>query len=105
MLVTCFQPVGNSASTGLIMSRHLRFIARTVMVKNGDVDAAFKKLTRYLSQDGIIDTVKRKRYFEKPCRERQRKNFENCRRIYHMEMARKIAFISRTNREDPWLGC
>lgn len=61
--------------------------------------------SRLLTQDGIIETVKRKRYFEKPCRERQRKNFENCRRIYHTEMARKIAFISRTNREDPWLGC
>uniref|UniRef100_A0AAQ6A5P1 Mitochondrial ribosomal protein S21 n=1 Tax=Amphiprion ocellaris TaxID=80972 RepID=A0AAQ6A5P1_AMPOC len=58
-----------------------------------------------LNQEGVIDDVKRKRYFEKPCRERQRKNFENCRRIYHMEMGRKIAFISRTNREDPWVGC
>uniref|UniRef100_A0A3B4V6F1 Mitochondrial ribosomal protein S21 n=1 Tax=Seriola dumerili TaxID=41447 RepID=A0A3B4V6F1_SERDU len=60
---------------------------------------------RFLTQEGIIEVVKRKRYFEKPCRERQRKNFENCRRIYHMEMARKIAFISKTSREDPWLGC
>uniref|UniRef100_A0A8C7X183 Mitochondrial ribosomal protein S21 n=1 Tax=Oryzias sinensis TaxID=183150 RepID=A0A8C7X183_9TELE len=60
---------------------------------------------RLLTQDGIIDTVKRKRYYEKPCRERQRKNFENCKRIYNTEMARKIAFISRTNRDDPWLGC
>ncbi|XP_042362459.1 28S ribosomal protein S21, mitochondrial [Plectropomus leopardus] len=87
------------------MSRHLRFIARTVMVQNGDVDTAYKTLTRFLTQDGIIDTVKRKRYFEKPCRERQRKNFEKCKRIYNSEMSRKIAFISKTNREDPWLGC
>ncbi|XP_015229178.1 PREDICTED: 28S ribosomal protein S21, mitochondrial [Cyprinodon variegatus] len=87
------------------MSRHLRFIARTVMVQDGNVDAAYKILNRVLTQDGIIDTVKRRRYFEKPCRERQRKNFENCKRIYHMEMARKIAFVSKTNREDPWLGC
>ncbi|XP_017276280.1 28S ribosomal protein S21, mitochondrial [Kryptolebias marmoratus] len=87
------------------MSRHLRFVARTVMVKNGDVDTAYKTLNRLLTQDGIIEAVKRKRYFEKPFRERQRKNFENCRRIYHMEMAEKIAFISQTNREDPWLGC
>uniref|UniRef100_A0A3Q4HHK1 Mitochondrial ribosomal protein S21 n=1 Tax=Neolamprologus brichardi TaxID=32507 RepID=A0A3Q4HHK1_NEOBR len=65
----------------------------------------FSVYSRILTQDGIVDTVKRKRYYEKPCRERQRKNFENCRRIYHTEMARKIAFISRTNREDPWLGC
>ncbi|KAF7210940.1 small ribosomal subunit protein bS21m [Nothobranchius furzeri] len=87
------------------MSRHLRFIARTVMVPDGNIDAAYKALNRVLTQDGIIDTVKRKRYYEKPCRERQRKNFERCRRIYHSEMARKLAFISKTDREDPWLGC
>ncbi|KAI3358698.1 hypothetical protein L3Q82_015107 [Scortum barcoo] len=97
------------------MSRHLRFVARTVMVDGGNIDAAYKTLNSYshvfstysrlLTQEGIIETVKRKRYFEKPCRERQRKNFENCRRIYHTEMARKISFISRTNRDDPWFGC
>ncbi|XP_034017035.1 28S ribosomal protein S21, mitochondrial [Thalassophryne amazonica] len=86
------------------MARHLRFIARTVMVQNGDVDAAYRILNRILSQDGIIETVKRKRYYEKPCRERIRKNFERCQRIYNSEMGRKIAFISRTKREDPWLG-
>ncbi|MEQ2202079.1 hypothetical protein XENOCAPTIV_023715 [Xenoophorus captivus] len=85
------------------------------MVQGGDVDVAYRTLNRLNSRipadfnfslaDGIIETVKRKRYFEKPCRERQRKNFENCRRIYHMEMARKISFVSKTNREDPWLGC
>ncbi|XP_036950080.1 28S ribosomal protein S21, mitochondrial [Acanthopagrus latus] len=87
------------------MSRHLRFIARTVMVEGGNIDAAYNNLNRVLTQEGIIDTVKRKRYYEKPCRERQRKNFESCRRIYHMEMARKLAFISRTDRNDPWVGC
>lgn len=61
--------------------------------------------SRVLSQDGITDAAKRKRYYEKPFKERQRKNFEKCRRIYHMEMAQKIAFVSRTNRDDPWLGC
>ncbi|XP_006788074.1 28S ribosomal protein S21, mitochondrial [Neolamprologus brichardi] len=84
------------------MARHLRFISRLLSLIYSHV---FSVYSRILTQDGIVDTVKRKRYYEKPCRERQRKNFENCRRIYHTEMARKIAFISRTNREDPWLGC
>ncbi|XP_029920158.1 small ribosomal subunit protein bS21m [Myripristis murdjan] len=86
------------------MARHLRFIARTVMVQEGNVDDAYKALTRVLGQDRLIDTVRRKRYYEKPCRERQRKNYENCKRIYHADMARKIAFISRTHRQDPWVG-
>nr|XP_046274494.1 28S ribosomal protein S21, mitochondrial [Scatophagus argus] len=87
------------------MSRHLRFIARTVMVKDGDFDAAYKTLNRLLTQDGVVETVTRKRYFEKPCKQRHRESYEKCRRIYNTEMARKIAFISKTNREDPWLGC
>nr|ACO08464.1 Mitochondrial 28S ribosomal protein S21 [Oncorhynchus mykiss] len=86
------------------MANHLRFVARTVMVQEGDVDAACKALNRVLSVDGIIETVKRKRYYEKPCRRRQRENYENCKRIYHSEMARKISFISRTQRQDPWVG-
>ncbi|TSO05401.1 28S ribosomal protein S21, mitochondrial [Bagarius yarrelli] len=87
------------------MASHLRFVARTVMVQDGNVDAAYKALNRVLSLDGIIETVKRQRFYEKPCRRRQRENYENCKRIYNMEMARKISFVSRTNRQDPWLGC
>ncbi|XP_072530772.1 small ribosomal subunit protein bS21m [Salminus brasiliensis] len=87
------------------MANHLRFVARTVMVRGGNVDAAYSSLNRVLAMDGVIDTVKRGRYYEKPFRLRQRKNYENCKRIYHTEMARKVSFISRTNRQDPWLGC
>ncbi|XP_053494133.1 28S ribosomal protein S21, mitochondrial [Ictalurus furcatus] len=87
------------------MANHLRFVARTVMVQDGNVDAAYKALNRVLSLDGIIETVKRRRYYEKPCRRRQRENYENCKRIYNTEMARKLSFVSRTNRQDPWLGC
>ncbi|XP_057684719.1 28S ribosomal protein S21, mitochondrial [Corythoichthys intestinalis] len=86
------------------MARHLRFVARTIMVRDGNLDEAYKHLNRVLTQDGIIETVKRKRYYEKPCIERRRKSYEKCKRIYDTEMARKIAFISRTNRMDPWLG-
>ncbi|XP_078062411.1 small ribosomal subunit protein bS21m [Mustelus asterias] len=87
------------------MAAHARFVARTVMVQGGDVEAAYRSLTRILTTDGIIDEAKRRRYYEKPCRKRIRENYENCRRIYNMEMARKLAFLMRKNRQDPWLGC
>uniref|UniRef100_A0A8D0G4B3 Mitochondrial ribosomal protein S21 n=1 Tax=Sphenodon punctatus TaxID=8508 RepID=A0A8D0G4B3_SPHPU len=87
------------------MANHLKFIARTVMVQNGNVDAANRTLTRILTMDGLIDEIKRRRYYEKPCRRRQRVAYETCRRIYNTEMARKIAFLSRKNRQDPWIGC
>ncbi|NP_001153310.2 small ribosomal subunit protein bS21m [Danio rerio] len=87
------------------MANHLRFVSRTVMVQNGNVDLAYGFLNRVLSTDGIIESVKRRRYFEKPCRKQIRKNYENCKRIYNTEMSRKIGFIAKAQREDPWLGC
>ncbi|KAM4013207.1 small ribosomal subunit protein bS21m [Anomaloglossus baeobatrachus] len=87
------------------MANHLRFIARTVMVQNGNVDAAYKNLNRILTTEGLVDEVKRRRYYEKPCDKRRRIKYETCQRIYNSEMARKIAFLSRTTRTDPWPGC
>ncbi|TRY65116.1 hypothetical protein DNTS_009671 [Danionella cerebrum] len=87
------------------MSRHLRFVARTVMVQDGNVDAAYGLLNRLLTTDRIIEDVRRRRYYEKPCRKRIRKNSECCTRIYDSEMARKTAFVSKTQRDDPWVGC
>ncbi|NWS14978.1 RT21 protein, partial [Pachyramphus minor] len=84
---------------------HARFVARTVMVQNGNVEAAYGVLNRILAQDGIADAVRRSRYYEKPTRERRRRAYEACRRVYNAEMARKIAFLARTSRQDPWLGC
>ncbi|XP_074837122.1 small ribosomal subunit protein bS21m [Carettochelys insculpta] len=86
------------------MTHHLKFIARTVMVQNGNADAAYRTLTRILTMDGITEDVKRRRYYEKPCRKRKRETYDTCRRIYNTEMARKIAFLMRKNRLDPWLG-
>ncbi|XP_075301432.1 small ribosomal subunit protein bS21m isoform X2 [Opisthocomus hoazin] len=87
------------------MANHLRFVGRTVMVQNGNVEAAYGALTRILAQDGLAEAVKRRRYYEKPCRRRQRLAYEACRRVYSAEMARKIAFLARGSRRDPWLGC
>ena len=30
------------------MARHLRFVARTIFVKNGDVDGAYRTLNKYV---------------------------------------------------------
>ncbi|XP_012514295.1 PREDICTED: 28S ribosomal protein S21, mitochondrial isoform X3 [Propithecus coquereli] len=88
-----------------VMANHLKFIARTVMVQEGNVEGAYRTLNRILTMDGLIEDIKRRRYYEKPCRRRQRESYETCRRIYNMEMARKINFLMRKNRADPWQGC
>lgn len=51
-----FLTVDVKVSTGVIMARHLRFIARTVMVQDRNVDAAYKTLNR---SDSSIQDKKR----------------------------------------------
>ncbi|KAM6039571.1 small ribosomal subunit protein bS21m isoform 1-T4 [Chlamydotis macqueenii] len=87
------------------MANHLRFLARTVMVQGGNVEAAYGALSRILTQDGLAEAVRRRRYYEKPCRRRQRRAYEACRRVYGAEMGRKIGFLARAVRQDPWPGC
>ncbi|KAM4755747.1 small ribosomal subunit protein bS21m isoform 2-T2 [Cyanocitta cristata] len=94
-----------AAAPGAAMANHLRFVGRTVMVQSGNVEAAYGVLNRILAQDGVAEAVRRSRYYEKPSRARRRRAFEACRRVYCTEMARKIAFLARSSRQDPWLGC
>nr|XP_048292110.1 28S ribosomal protein S21, mitochondrial-like [Myodes glareolus] len=87
------------------MAKHLKFIARTVMVQDGNVEGAYRTLNRILTTDGLTEVIKWRRFYEKPCRCGQQESYETCRRIYNMEMARKINFLTRKNQTDPWLGC
>lgn len=84
---------------------HVKFIARTVLVKDGNVDAAAKVVNRLLAQDGIFDTWRRTRFYEKPYQMRRRVNYQKCKSVYDEDMARKIQFILRKNRNDPYPGC
>lgn len=85
--------------------RHARFIARTVLVTNGNVDGAVAVLNRILSSEGIFEHFRRRRYYEKPWQTRRRVNIEICKAIYSEDMTNKITFVMRKNREDAWPGC
>ncbi|KAF7267054.1 hypothetical protein GWI33_019659 [Rhynchophorus ferrugineus] len=56
-------------------------------------------------REGILDQYRRCRYYEKPYQYRRRVNFEKCKAIYNEDMERKIQFILRKNRVDPYPGC
>ncbi|XP_054377819.1 small ribosomal subunit protein bS21m-like [Pongo abelii] len=75
------------------MARHLKFITRTVMAQEGNVESAHRTLNRILAMDGFIEDIRRWRYYEKPCHRQQRESYERCRWIYSMEMAHKINFL------------
>lgn len=84
------------------MSRHLRFVARTVFVKNGDVDTAYRQLNNSLNKENVIDAIRRNRYYEKNWQKRRRLEYEEMRGVYNREMARRIGLLMRKNRTDPW---
>ncbi|XP_015592501.1 28S ribosomal protein S21, mitochondrial [Cephus cinctus] len=85
--------------------RHVPFISRTVLVQNNNVENAFRILNRILGQEEILDQYRRTRYYEKPTQVRRRINYERCKAIYDEDMSRKIKFILRKNRVDPFPGC
>ncbi|XP_032673835.1 28S ribosomal protein S21, mitochondrial [Odontomachus brunneus] len=86
------------------LARHAQFLSRTIFVQNNDVDKACHMLSRILHKEDILGQYRRTRYFEKPTQVRRRINFEKCKAIYTEDMARKIEFLLRKNRVDPYPG-
>ncbi|XP_037815638.1 28S ribosomal protein S21, mitochondrial [Lucilia sericata] len=85
--------------------RHAQFLARTVLVQNNNVEEACRLLNRILGKEEIFDQFRRTRYYEKPYQVRRRVNFEKCKAIYNEDMNRKIQFVLRKNRVEPFPGC
>ncbi|EDV49237.1 28S ribosomal protein S21, mitochondrial [Drosophila erecta] len=85
--------------------RHVQFLARTVLVQNNNVEEACRLLNRVLGKEELLDQFRRTRFYEKPYQVRRRINFEKCKAIYNEDMNRKIQFVLRKNRTEPFPGC
>lgn len=85
--------------------KHVRFIARTVLVKGNNVDQACGVINRIMGKEDLLDQWRRTRYYEKPYQVRRRVNYERCKGFYNEDMDRKIQMVLRTNRTDPYPGC
>ncbi|KAH8242993.1 small ribosomal subunit protein bS21m [Drosophila kikkawai] len=85
--------------------RHVQFLARTVLVQNNNVEEACRMLNRVLGKEELLDQFRRTRFYEKPYQVRRRINFEKCKAIYNEDMNRKIQFVLRKNRVEPFPGC
>lgn len=83
---------------------HQKWFFRTILVKDGKLAEAYKLFNRMLASDDIFGKHRRTRYCEKPFNYRRRKSYEICKAIYDEDMSRKIKFVLRQDREDPWLG-
>ncbi|XP_067937110.1 small ribosomal subunit protein bS21m-like [Watersipora subatra] len=82
--------------------RNVRFLARTVIVERQDIDAAYRHLERIMRNDKMTQELQQRRYREKPYEERNRLAFEKCKRVYNMEMDRKINFLLKKSRSNPY---
>lgn len=91
-------------SQAMGLARHAQFLSRTILVQNNDVDKACRVLNRILSKEDIFGQFRRTRYYEKPTQVRRRINYERCKSIYNEDMNRKIEFLLRKNRVDPFPG-
>ena len=84
--------------------RHAAFVARTVLVRNNDVDGACRIVNRIMGREEFFDQFRRTRYYEKPTQTRRRVNYQICKALYDEDMGRKIKFVLRTNRVSPHPG-
>lgn len=89
----------------MVQNHHVKFIARTVLVRNDNVDEAMRLLNRIMGREGLLEQYRRTRYYEKPWQTRRRVNYERCVAIYSEDMRRKIDFVMRKNRVEPYPGC
>jgi len=81
-----------------------QFVGRTLEVQNNDVEATMRIMNKIMSQEMMIKQYRLTRRFEKPFLTRRRHNYEEAKAIYNEDMDRKIKFVMKKNRLDPWIG-
>jgi small subunit ribosomal protein S21 len=82
--------------------KHLRFLARTVLVEKNQLDQALEGLNKVLQSEQVQATARRWEKYERPFEKRNRLSFQKCMEIYSNEIERKVRFIVRKNRENPY---
>jgi len=81
-----------------------QFVGRTLEVKDNDVESTMRIMNKIMSQEGMIKQYRLTRRFEKPFLTRRRHSYEEAKALYNEDMDRKIQFVLRKNRQDPWIG-
>lgn len=94
-----------AAAAAMGFRTHAQFVARTVLVKNNNVDEGMRVINRIMEREGLFERYRLTRFYEKPYQTRRRINYEKAKAIYNEDMNRKIQFVMRKNRLDPWVGC
>jgi small subunit ribosomal protein S21 len=51
----------------------MKLYGRTVLVKDGNVDKALRKFKKKIQEDGLLNDLRDREFYEKPTTERKRK--------------------------------
>jgi len=51
----------------------MKLYGRTVLVKDGNVDKALRKFKKKIQEDGLLNNLRDREFYEKPTTERKRK--------------------------------
>ena len=51
----------------------MKLYGRTVLVKDGNVDKALRKFKKKIQEDGLLNELRDREFYEKPTTERKRK--------------------------------
>jgi len=51
----------------------MKLYGRTVLVKDGNVDKALRKFKKKIQEDGLLNDLRAREFYEKPTTERKRK--------------------------------
>jgi small subunit ribosomal protein S21 len=51
----------------------MKLYGRTVLVKDGNVDKALRKFKKKIQDDGLLNNLREREFYEKPTTERKRK--------------------------------
>jgi small subunit ribosomal protein S21 len=51
----------------------MKLFGRTVLVKDGNVDKALRKFKKKIQEDGLLNDLRDREFYEKPTTERKRK--------------------------------
>uniref|UniRef100_A0A915AP25 Mitochondrial ribosomal protein S21 n=3 Tax=Ascarididae TaxID=6250 RepID=A0A915AP25_PARUN len=100
---TLRQPFGVALFPG-IWHAHPRFMNRTVLVKDNDVDSAFHLLNRLMDMEGMLKIIRQTQYYQKPFMQRKALSVEASKAIFNEDMRRKAQFLMRKNRIDTYPG-
>ncbi len=74
------------------------------MVKDNDVEGAMSILNGIMANEGLMQRWMLTRRYERPCRARQRINYERTKAVYDEDMQNRLRLIMRKNRKDPYPG-